>query len=698
MEGLGRTNTDSELFIQSLFDSIPLPSYLWQKKDSDFILINYNTAAKKVIYEKMEDFLYQRASNVIKERKDIIASLNECFNNKKSLSLTTKYIMKTTSQEVYISIINYYIPPDLVVMYIKDLTKEKLAEERLLQSNQKYKKLFEDSPIPIVLIDLQGKILDFNQMTEKLFGYPKQELLNKNYLELTVYPSNLLNFLKKIFLNLIEGKLVEPAEFQLYKKDGSTIWIHTELSLVQIDGNYLIQAFLIDITERKNFELKFKRMVQIERMLSTTSSRLLGTDNIDNAINESLLDIGELINAERAYILLLNEADSLEFYTQEWCLKGKSPQKINPITIYPNHYPWAIEQYRRKGYIFVENKLNLPDSANNVKKILNELKIDSILLFPIIIKGKLYGFTGFDNFSKFEEWHNEQIELFRTSSEVIGNALERKWSEETLKRSHQLLAGIISSMTEAICLIDYNFNIIWTNNVTIQLFGNQLNNTKCYKSFFQREKPCEGCIGIRTFSDGSIHEKEVELNTKEGEGMICWYTSNSGGLNIKGQTEFAVLIFRDITKSKAIEKSLIKSEQILLQLTENLKEKIEERTKELKESEENYKRILNDLDVGFYKGVFRGELLMHNSKLNQILGLDPSISLIGVKSTNFFTDSQTKEKYYELLLTSDYVKDFRVEVKRPDGKIIHVKLNSHLIRNKENMPKEVEGTVIQIDY
>ncbi len=50
-------------------------------------------------------------------------------------------------------------------------------------------------------------------------------------------------------------------------------------------------------------------------------------------------------------------------------------------------------------------------------------------------------------------------------------------------------------------------------------------------------------------------------------------------------------------------------------------------TNQLSELELLNKKILNDLDVGFYKGEFKGKLLMHNSAFNTILGLDASMSL-----------------------------------------------------------------------
>ena len=124
-------------------------------------------------------------------------------------------------------------------------------------------------------------------------------------------------------------------------------------------------------------------------------------------------------------------------------------------------------------------------------------------------------------------------------------------------------------------------------------------------------------------------------------------------------------------------------------------EKIEERTKELKVSEEMYKKTLNDLDVGFYKGEFKGKLLMHNSAVNTILGLDASISLIGSQSSQFFNGLNEQKRYYDELLENGYISNFKTQIKDSKGEIITVYFNSHLIRDLEGNPKEVEGTVVK---
>lgn len=145
-----------------------------------------------------------------------------------------------------------------------------------------------------------------------------------------------------------------------------------------------------------------------------------------------------------------------------------------------------------------------------------------------------------------------------------------------------------------------------------------------------------------------------------------------------------------------MELNLETSEKKLKSINEFLIQKVEERTTELKASEENYKKILNELDVGFYKGEFKGKLLMHNQTVNKILGIELTKSLVGASSSQIFSDPKTRNEYYKKLLTDGSIQNFIAELIIPSGEKTWVRVNSHLIRDKDGKPKEVEGTIIKI--
>ena len=682
--------------INKFFNNIPIPSYIWQKQDEDFILIDYNRAAEQITDGKIKVLIKDKASNVLKERTDIIEAINESFQSKQSISMKSDYLSEESGQKKYNSLNIHYLPPDLVIVHIKDITDWVQAEEKLRSSREKYKLLFERSPIPIVLTDLEGIIIDINLATVNQFGYQKESIIGKNYLNLGTYSPSSIPLFKNRLSRLKEGLPIEETEFEILKQDGSKVWIVNQMSIINIEDKPTVQSFIVDVTERKEFENKIKRKLENERLISTISSRLISTVDIDEALSISLLEMGALIGATRAYILLFNEERALEFYIQEWCAEGIEPQMINITNINQKTFPWVFDLGGKQELIHIRNSSDLPEESAKLKEELYRLNITSLLGFPIKIKNETYGYIGFDNIHEISEWDDLDIDILRTTSEIIGNAFERKWAEETLKSSHQLLAGILSSLTETIFLVDTHFNIMWANNVAKQLFGLKLTGEKCYRVFAHRGMPCSECIALKTFTDGKIHEVEKTFTTLNNQNINLWCSSSTAGLNLEGETELAILILRDVTALKSAEATLIESEKNLKQLNETLIQKVEERTKKLKLSEENYKRMLNDLDVGFYKGKFKGELLMHNAALNKILEVSEEISLIGSESSKFFTDPKEHERYYNILEESGYIKNFFIKLKIPNGKIIKVQLNSHLIRDSEGNPIEVEGTAIKI--
>ena len=86
---------------------------------------------------------------------------------------------------------------------------------------------------------------------------------------------------------------------------------------------------------------------------------------------------------------------------------------------------------------------------------------------------------------------------------------------------------------------------------------------------------------------------------------------------------------------------------------------------------------------------------MHNSAFNTILGIDASISLIGSQLSRFFNDVDVQKRYYDQLLENGYITNFEAQIKNHKGEIITVHFNSHLIRDREGNPKEVEGIMVK---
>jgi len=146
----------------------------------------------------------------------------------------------------------------------RDITERKKAEQKLKESEEMYRNLFNSTPYAIWLVDLKGIIIDCNEPMNKflsvfkhsdLIGKPFREVLQMFYREGDPRFENIEQVLKERFVVLLKKGYLKPIEFEISRGDGKTFWITLESSFVK---KSLIQTFIKDITERKLAEIELE--------------------------------------------------------------------------------------------------------------------------------------------------------------------------------------------------------------------------------------------------------------------------------------------------------------------------------------------------------------------------------------------------------------------------------------------------------
>ena len=179
-----------------------------------------------------------------------------------------------------------------------NVTERKLAVQKLRESEEKYRYLFEDSPFSIILINSDGRVIDSNPATEVIGGYKRSNLLGKEFKDLKIVHPDFLPVLVDLFSRFIKGEDLHRMDIQLYKKDETIIWVNLQASLVKYGNDTLVQVILHDVTERKKAELlikqevlKLKELDQLRKDLISRVSHELKTPLVSViASSELLLD------------------------------------------------------------------------------------------------------------------------------------------------------------------------------------------------------------------------------------------------------------------------------------------------------------------------------------------------------------------------------------------------------------------------
>ncbi|MFH0924649.1 MAG: ATP-binding protein [bacterium] len=159
-------------------------------------------------------------------------------------------------------------------------------------------------------------------------------------------------------------------------------------------------------------------------------------------------------------------------------------------------------------------------------------------------------------------------------------------SAEELRQSKEKLANILGSVTDAMMMVDNDFTIYWTNDVAKQWFGSEMEGKKCYAVYHKRKNICDLCIVEKCFQDGKSHEFETEIVTGEGEKKYFWGKANVALRDKEGRPKMVVEFLRDITQRRKAAEDLKKYAAHLEEARSTLEQRVEKRTRELKEANE----------------------------------------------------------------------------------------------------------------
>ena len=180
---------------------------------------------------------------------------------------------------------------------VSNIAELKQTEEALREAEEKYRSIFENAVEGIFQTTPEGHYITVNPALARMYGYssPKELILSVTDIERQLYvdPNHRAEFKRKLEE---EEEEVRGFEAQIYRKDGSVIWISRNARAVRDEEGkaFYYEGTIEDITERKQAEeatreseLKYRSLV--ERM----SEGLVQVDNDDviQFVNDQFCDM-----------------------------------------------------------------------------------------------------------------------------------------------------------------------------------------------------------------------------------------------------------------------------------------------------------------------------------------------------------------------------------------------------------------------
>lgn len=233
--------------LKSLIDNIPDTIYF---KDLDSKFTQINKAQAKLLGFKNPD------EAVGKSDFDFFEHAQEAFDEEQEIIKTGKPVINKVHKVERNGEFRYLSDTKIplydsdkkcvgTVGITRDITDVKVAEEVMLESQAKFKALFENAPLSIFRLDKNMKVVEYNHRFQKMFGYTDEDLSN-------ITKSDLLadaDLEELIIDTILETKEVN-TEIMMKRKNGEEFIANLTLALLEEGFKEMtIEGIVEDITQ-----------------------------------------------------------------------------------------------------------------------------------------------------------------------------------------------------------------------------------------------------------------------------------------------------------------------------------------------------------------------------------------------------------------------------------------------------------------
>jgi signal transduction histidine kinase/CheY-like chemotaxis protein/Ca2+/Na+ antiporter len=447
-----------------------------------------------------------------------------------------------------------------VSLMMASMINRSMMMVKMVEANERTILMLNTSPMCAQVWDKDLNMLDCNDAAVFMYGFRDKNDFFENFInncspeyqpDGRISVETAVSYLAKAFK---EGYCQFEWMHQL--PDGS-VQIPTEITLVRTrhsDGDVVV-GYTRDLREQKQMLDSIRHKNNLMQTVNTIATLLMESDveAFEESLQKSMDAMAAIVKVDCIYIWKNCIKDGELYCSQlfEWSKSGSVFPTDEKLYKYSETFPgWDVTLTRG------EHKNGpLKDMPAEVQDLLANTGIESILVIPIMIKDKFWGFIGFDDLNNVRTFTQDEENLLHSASMLIANAFIRnEITHDVMDKSIRLEKAIIEayeaneiknnsleSMESILNSIDANIyatipetgELLFINTNMKNTFGIQGDEAigkYCYKVFRQGfDEMCHFCPCLKydKHSDKTVvwdeYVEPLGIHVRHSDCYINWY-------------------------------------------------------------------------------------------------------------------------------------------------------------------------------
>jgi PAS domain S-box-containing protein len=500
----------------------------------------------------------------------------------------------------------------IILLAIEDITKRKQLESLLIDSEERYRHLFETASDGIVFLEQrEGMITHANPASEKILGYTKKELIGNKLQDIGIL-LDMGNF-QATMQDLEKSGIIHYNDVPVKTKSGQQI--DTDIYLV--DRATLVQCSIRDVTERKRAEEELRKSEEKYRLVFEYSP--LGLLSFDEK--------GIIVACNNNFVKII----------------GSSREKLIGLNMLklPNENIVSAVQKALNGSLGLYEGEYSSVTSRKITQV-------RCLFEPMNVGGgRIPGGMG-----------------------IIEDITERKKSEEKLLESEERYKALYDRSLNLIYTIDFDGRFIDANDAALNLFGYKREEIRSLNivSLMNEDQLPLALKVMQEIMETGTQKDLIEFRLRRKDGSDIYVDSQGSAVISNGKPIAIQAVARDVTERKRSEESL-------------------------RQSEEKYRTILEDIQEGYFEVDFAGNFTFFNDSLSRYFGYSKE-ELMGMNYRQYTEKEHSKELFQtfnKVYSTGEPTEGFDWQIIKKDGTKRNVETSVLLQKDSSGKPIGFRG-------